>query len=121
MSISPMLDIGLHVGAFGVGYILFRRTVVRDHEWRRSQLVKSVSGHFKAEDSGVWEKDIAMDTQLSVEAEANLKGQVGGAIRGISTLGSSEVETEVEVETLVDAEHVRRTSSQSIRMSNSME
>ena len=40
--------------------------------------VKSVSGHFKAEDSGVWEKDIAMDTQLSVEAEANLKGQVGG-------------------------------------------
>ena len=26
MSISPMLDIGLHVGAFGVGYILFRRT-----------------------------------------------------------------------------------------------
>ena len=51
---------------------------------------------------------IAMDTQLSVEAEANLKGQVGGAIRGISTLGSSEVETEVEVEMLVDAEHVRR-------------
>ena len=109
MSISPMLDIGLHVGAFGVGYILFRRTrVVRDHEWRRSQAVKSVSGHFKAEDSGVWEKDIAMDTQLSVEAEANLKGQVGGAIGGISTLGNSEVDTEVEVEMLVDAEHVRR-------------
>ena len=36
---------------------------------------ETVSGHFKAEDSGVWEKDIAW-TQLSVEAEANLKGQV---------------------------------------------
>ena len=70
--------------------------------------MKSVSGHFKAEDSGVWEKDIAMDTQLSVEAEANLKGQVGGALGGISTLGNSEVDTEVEVEMLVDAEHVRR-------------
>ena len=109
MSVSPMLDIGLHVGAFAVGYMLYRRTrVVRDHEWRRSRAVKSVSGHFKAEDSGVWEKEIVMDTQLSAEGEANLKGQVSGAVGVISTPGNAEVETEVQVEMLVDAEHVRR-------------
>ncbi|MAS57496.1 MAG: hypothetical protein CMA37_02675, partial [Euryarchaeota archaeon] len=34
MAVSTNLDIGLHVGAFGIGYLLFRRTrVVRDHEW----------------------------------------------------------------------------------------
>jgi len=89
--------------------MLYRRTrVVRDHEWRRSRAVKSVSGHFKAEDSGVWEKEIVMDTQLSAEGEANLKGQVSGAVGVISTPGNAEVETEVQVEMLVDAEHVRR-------------
>ena len=89
-----MLDIGLHVGAFAVGYMLYRRTrVVRDHEWRRSRAVKSVSGHFKAEDSGVWEKEILMDSQLSAEGEANLKGQVSGAVGVISTPGNAEVET----------------------------
>ena len=109
MSVSPMLDIGLHVCAFGVGFILFRRTrIVRDHEWRRSRAVKSVSGHFKAEDSGVWEKDIVMDTQLSAEGQANLKGQVAGAVGVVSIPENSEVETEVQVEMLVDAEHVRR-------------
>ena len=63
-------------GAFGVGYLLYRKTrVVRDHEWQRSRAVKSVGGHFRAEESGVWEKDVVMDTNLSMEAEANLKGK----------------------------------------------
>jgi len=109
MSVSPTLDICLHIVAFGVGYILFRKTrIVRDHEWQRSRAVKSVGGHFKAEDSGVWEKDIVMDTQLTAEGEANLKGQVGGAVGQIPMDGNTEIETEVEVEMLVDAEHVRR-------------
>ena len=37
-----------------------------------------------------------------------MKGQVAGAVGVISTPGNTEVETEVEVEMLVDAEHVRR-------------
>ena len=109
MAVSTNLDIGLHVGAFGVGYLLFRRTrIVRDHEWQRSRAIKSVGTHFKAEDSGVWEKDFAMDTQLSAEAQANLKGQVGVAVGGIKTSTETEIATEVEVEMLVDSEHVRR-------------
>lgn len=109
MSISSNLDIGLHVGAFAIGFLLFKRTrVVRDHEWQRSRAVKSVGNHFKAEESGVWEKDVKMDTNLSMEAEANLKGKVGAAVGSFSTNSESEVSTEVEVEMLVDAEHVRR-------------
>ena len=108
MSISSNLDIGLHVGAFAIGFLLFKRTrVVRDHEWQRSRAVKSVGNHFKAEER-VWEKDVKMDTNLSMEAEANLKGKVGAAVGSFSTNSESEVSTEVEVEMLVDAEHVRR-------------
>ncbi len=109
MAVSTNLDIGLHVGAFGIGYLLFRRTrIVRDHEWQRSRAIKSVGTHFKAEDSGVWEKDFVMDTQLSTEAQDNLKGQVGAAVGGMKTSTETEIATEVEVEMLIDSEHVRR-------------
>ena len=109
MSVSSYLDIGLHIICLVIGFVLFKKTrVVRDHEWQRSKAVKSVGGHFKAEDSGVWEKDIVMDTQLSVEAEANLKGQVGGAVGVASIAENSEIDSEVEVQMLIDADHVRR-------------
>ena len=109
LAISTNLDIGLHVGAFGIGYLLYRRTrVVRDYEWQRSRAVKSVGNHFKAEEKGVWEKDVAMDTNLSIEGQANLEGKVGSAVGSYSTNNETEVSTEVHIEMLVDAEHVRR-------------
>ena len=109
MAVSTNLDIALNIGALGVGFLLYKKTrVVRDHEWQRSRAVKSVGGHFKAEESGVWEKDVAMDTNLSIEAEANLKGKVGSAVGAYSVNTQTEVNTEVQVEMLVDAEHVRR-------------
>lgn len=108
MEVSIIFDVILHVIAIGIGFVLFRKTrVVRDHEWQRSQAVKSVGVHFKAEDKGVWDKDITMETQLSAEAEANLKGQVSGMVGSITT-GEDEISDEVEVEMLVDSEHVRK-------------
>ena len=74
----------------------------------REVAVKSVGSHFRAEEGGVWDKDVAMDTKLSIEAEANLKGEVGSAIGSFSTNSETEINTEVQVEMLVDAEHVRR-------------
>ena len=109
MAISTNLEIALSAGAFIVGFFLFKKTrIVRDHEWQRSKAVKSVGNHFKAEDSGVWERDIVMDTNLSLDAQASLQGQVGKAVGGLALNSASEVDTEVEVEMLVDAEHVRR-------------
>ncbi len=109
MAVSPKLDLGLHVLTIGIGALLYRNTrIVRDHEWQRSKAVKSAGSHFKAEEKGVWDKNITMDTQLSAEAEINLKGQVGGLVGGNLGSESTEIEDEVEVEMLVDAEHVRR-------------
>ena len=108
LSVSIELDIILHVICLAIGVLLYRKTkIVRDHEWQRTKAVKSVSNHFRAEESGVWEKDITMDSTLSVEAEANLKGQVSNVTAGNSS-EFHEINREVEVQMLVDSEHVRK-------------
>tara|TARA_X000001036_G_C20611418_1_gene779154 strand:+ start:340 stop:1263 length:924 start_codon:yes stop_codon:yes gene_type:complete len=109
MAISVGLDVVLHIIALAFGIFLFRKTrIVRDHEWQRSKAVKAVGKQFKAEERGVWEKDVVMETQLSVEGQANLKGQVSSLTGNVNPVGDREIESEVEVEMLIDAEHVRR-------------
>lgn len=108
MAVSPTLDVVLHIFALAIGIFMFRKTrIVRDHEWVRSKAVKSVGEHFKAEDKGVWEKDVHMETNLSVDAESNMKGQVS-MITGSGDNRDVEISEEVEVEMLIDSEHVLR-------------
>lgn len=108
MSVSPTLDVALHIVALAIGIIMFRKTrIVRDHEWVRSKAVKSVGEHFKAEEKGVWEKDVHMDSSLSIDAEVNMKGQVS-TLTGSSNNQDVEITEEVEVEMLIDSEHVMR-------------
>ena len=57
MSISPMLDIGLHVVPLLLDTFCFEELVWLETTNGVEAAVKSVSGHFKAEDSGL-EKDI---------------------------------------------------------------
>ena len=109
LRISTNLDIALHVICFGIGFMLFRKTrVVRDHEWQRSKAVKSVSGHFKAEEQGVWEQDLQMDTNLSIEAQTNLEGQVSNVVGSSNNLSPKEIDSKVEVEMLIDTSHVMK-------------
>ena len=49
-----------------------------------------------------------MDTKLSIEAESNLTRQVSGVLGSNATFGEVEIDSEVEVEMLIDSEHVRR-------------
>ena len=108
MAVSPTLDIILHIFALAIGIIMFRKTrIVRDHEWVRSKAVKSVGEHFKAEEKGVWDKDVHMETDHSIDAEVNMKGQVG-MITGAGDNRDVEISEEVEVEMLIDSEHVLR-------------
>lgn len=109
MALSTNLTIGLNLAGLAIGIVLYRKSrVVRDHEWQRSKAIKSVEGHFKAEKKGVWTKDLEMDTSLSAEGQANLKGEVGGIIGIGNPLVSNEIDTEVDVEMLIDTAHVRR-------------
>ncbi len=107
LDISGTLDITLHVICLFVGIFLYRRTtIIRDHEWRRSKAVKSVSHHFKAEEGGVWDKNVQMDSSLSEEAMINLQGQVSSVTSG-KYVSSQEIQGEVEVEMLIDSDRVR--------------
>ena len=107
LEVSMFLDVALHIVGIIIGIVLYRKTtIVRDHEWRRSKAVKSVSHHFKAEEGGVWEKDIQMDSSLSEEAQYNLKGQVSSVTLG-KNIQIQEIEDEVDVEMLIDSDKVR--------------
>ena len=107
LEISGTLDISLHVICLVIGIFLYRKTtIVRDHEWRRSKAVKSVSHHFKAEEGGVWEKNVEMESSLSEEAMINLQGQVSSVTSGKYNSGQ-EIHGEVEVEMLIDSDRVR--------------
>ena len=53
-----------------VGYMLMRRTrVTKDHEFRRSEIMKKMKHVYDAEAKGVWEKDTPLqdDTQINKE------------------------------------------------------
>ncbi len=64
------------IGVF-IGYILLRRTrVTKDHEYRRSEIMKKMKHVYDAEAKGVWEKDTPLqtDTQLN---KVNLNSKIG--------------------------------------------
>ena len=64
--------------ALGLGFLMFRRArLVRDHEWFRQSALKSVDKHIKAEERGVWEKDVAVPSGLASEGKAFLAGKTG--------------------------------------------
>ena len=60
-----------------IGYVLLRRTrLTKDHEYRRSEIMKKMKHVYDAEAKGVWEKDTQLqaDTELN---QANLDSKVG--------------------------------------------
>ena len=64
------------LGVF-IGYTLLRRTrVTKDHEYRRSEIMKKMKHVYDAEAKGVWERDTPLqaDTQLNKE---NLNSKIG--------------------------------------------
>lgn len=63
-----------------VGYILMRRTrVTKDHEFRRSEIMKKMKHVYDAEAKGVWEKDTPLqgDTQINKEQLNSTIGSFG--------------------------------------------
>lgn len=63
-----------------VGYMLMRRTrVTKDHEFRRSEIMKKMKHVYDAEAKGVWEKDTPLqdDTQINKEQLNSTIGSFG--------------------------------------------
>ena len=78
-----------------LGYILLRRTrVTKDHEYRRSEIMKKMKHVYDAEAKGVWEKDTELqtDTQLNMES---LNSKIG-------TFGRESPELELDSDVSTD-------------------
>ena len=92
--------------AIGIGFVLYKRTqMVRDHEWQRTKALKSTKKQFKAEESGVWEREVDHGMDASNVSKEVLEGNVSRI-----NLEGKEIELDrddtAEVQFLMDSEVV---------------
>ena len=92
--------------AIGIGFVLYKRTqMVRDHEWQRTKALKSTKKQFKAEESGVWEREVDHGIDASNVSKEVLEGNVSRI-----NLEGKEIELDrddtAEVQFLMDSEVV---------------
>lgn len=99
-----------------LGFILFRKTrTVRDYEFHRSKTMKSMKKVYEAEEAGVWQTDVQLDSSLSPVGEMALKEQVSTIDKETPELELGEDE-KVEVDLLLESERIRKANR---RMSGS--
>jgi hypothetical protein len=92
--------------AIVIGIVLYKRTqMVRDHEWQRTKALKSTRKQFKAEESGVWEREVDHGIDASNVSKEALEGTVSRI-----NLEGKEIELDrddtTEVQFLIDSEVV---------------
>ncbi|MDA1168409.1 MAG: hypothetical protein O2866_05960, partial [archaeon] len=81
--------------AIAMFLVLRRRlNLVQDHEFHRSKAMQKMKEIYKAEEQGVWEKDVALGGNLSMESVA-MYGRVG-------TLSNEPTEIELDSEDKVE-------------------
>ena len=106
--IEPRLMYGWYAIGIVLGVFLFRRTrTVRDHEFHRSQTMKSMKKVYDAEEAGVWQTDVQLDSNLSSEGEMALKRNVSSIDKESPELELGEDE-KVEVDLLLESERIRK-------------
>lgn len=106
--VEPKLMYGWYAIGIILGVILFRRTrTVRDYEFHRSQTMKSMKKVYDAEEAGVWQTDVQLDSNLSPEGEMALKKDVSSIDKESPELELAEDE-KVEVDLMLESERIRK-------------
>lgn len=114
--VEPRLMYGWYAIGIVLGIILFRRTrTVRDHEYHRSQTMKSMKKVYDAEEAGVWQTDVQLESNLTAEGEMALTRDVSSIDKESPELELGEDE-KVEVDLLLESERIRKANR---RMSGS--
>ena len=105
---EPMLMYGWYAISFVLSVLLFRKTrTVRDYEFHRSQTMKSMKKVYQAEEAGVWQTDVQLDSSLGPEGEKALLQQVSSIDKESPELELGEDE-KVEVDLLLESERIRK-------------
>ena len=106
--LEPNLMYGWYGISIVLGILLFRKTrTVRDYEFHRSKAMKSMKKVYEAEEAGVWQTDVQLDSNLSPEGERILQQQVSSIDNELPELEIGEDER-VEVDLLLESERIRK-------------
>ncbi len=114
-SIEPMLMIPYYLLGILTGVFIYRKSnKIKDYEYRRSRVMKTMKDVYAAEDSGVWQKNV--DVPDKITDESNLSAEVSVISNEAPELQLSDDE-KVEISMLSESQHVieatRRVSGQS--------
>jgi hypothetical protein len=106
--VEPNLMYGWYGISIIIGVVLFRKTrTVRDYEFHRSKTMKSMKKVYEAEEAGVWQTNVQLDSNLSAEGERVLQQDVSSIALESPELELGEDER-VEVDLLLESERIRK-------------
>ena len=114
-SIEPLLMIPYYGLAILIGVVIYRKSrVVKDYEFQRSKVMKKMKEAYKAEESGVWQANV--DVSSEIENQSNLALNVSSLSSEPPELEVNE-DSKVEIDMLNESEKIveatRRVSGQS--------
>jgi hypothetical protein len=115
--IEPLLMIPYYAVGIGIGYFIYRKSfLVKDYEYRRSKVMNKMKKVYQAEEAGVWQTNVEVDSELSEEGLAKLSQNIGEINTESPEMVVGEDE-KVEVQFLNEASYVleatRRVSGES--------
>lgn len=109
-AIEPLLMYAWYLVGAIIGVIMWKKTrVVKDHEFRRAVVMKGMKEVYAAEEAGVWSQNASLDSEISAEGEARLKGQVS-SIDGEGPEMELGLDHKVDVDLLIESKHIQKAS-----------
>lgn len=89
-----------------LGFIIFRKTrVVKDFEYNRVKAMKKIKHVYEAEERGVWDAEVQLDSQMDNVTKAGLSQPVSNISNEAPEMQVPE-DDEIEVSMLNEASHV---------------
>ena len=101
--IEPLLMIPYYLLGVFIGVIIYRRSnIVRDYEYRRSKVMKKMKSAYAAEESGVWQTNVEIPSEIS--SQTNLSA-------GVSQISTEAPEMELSDENKVEVSMLNESKS----------
>ncbi|MBI87675.1 MAG: hypothetical protein CMB67_01420 [Euryarchaeota archaeon] len=106
-------ELSIHLIALLIGiFIMYRYRFVEDHEYRRSKAIERLSGTYKKEDKGLWEKGELALQKLEARAFSDFRGRKASIARKKMQSSIGELNREAR-----EVEHSEEQSDYSVLVS----
>jgi len=109
--LEPRLMYGWYGTSLVLGFIIFRKTrVVKDFEYNRVKAMKKIKHVYDAEERGVWNTDVQLDSAMDNVTKAGLVQPVSNLSHEAPEMQVPE-DNEIEVSMLNEAPHIVKANS----------